>query len=104
MTIQELLNAAEQLSLSDQVQLASQLMQTAIQKLQASSNETLSSAKTEEAAPSHQVLQESKHSPFEIFQELGLVGCIKDADPHLSRNYKSLVHQEMEDRHNRDRQ
>lgn len=39
MTIQELLNAAEQLSLSDQVQLASQLMQAAIQKLQASSAE-----------------------------------------------------------------
>ena len=38
MTIQELLSAAQQLSLSDQIRLASQLMQTASQKLQASSD------------------------------------------------------------------
>ena len=38
MTVQELLNAAQQLSLSDQLRLANQLMQTAIQKLQASSD------------------------------------------------------------------
>ena len=37
-TIQERLSAAQQLSLSDQIRLASQLMQTASQKLQASSN------------------------------------------------------------------
>ena len=36
MTIQELLSAAQQLSLSDQIRLASQPMQTASQKLQAS--------------------------------------------------------------------
>ena len=104
MTIQELLSAAEQLSLSDQVQLASQLMQTAIQKLQTSASEPLPPAKTKELASDQQIAQASKQSSFEIFQELGLVGCIKEADPHLSRNYKSLVHQEMEDRHNRDRQ
>jgi len=38
MTIQELLSAAQQLSLSDQIRLASQLMQTASQKLQASAD------------------------------------------------------------------
>ncbi|MEL7355573.1 MAG: hypothetical protein AAFN40_03305 [Cyanobacteria bacterium J06560_6] len=38
MTIQELLSAAQQLSLSDQIRLASQLMQTASQKLQASTD------------------------------------------------------------------
>ncbi|MEL7223597.1 MAG: hypothetical protein AAGL17_01755 [Cyanobacteria bacterium J06576_12] len=37
MTIQELFSAAQQLSLSDQIRLASQLMQTASQKLQVSS-------------------------------------------------------------------
>ncbi|MEL7068614.1 MAG: hypothetical protein AAGN15_08195 [Cyanobacteria bacterium J06581_3] len=38
MTIQELLSAAQQLSLSDQIRLASQLMQTASQKLQVSAD------------------------------------------------------------------
>jgi len=39
MTIQELLSAAQQLSLSDQIRLTSQLMQTASQKLQTSSDQ-----------------------------------------------------------------
>ncbi|MEM8808908.1 MAG: hypothetical protein AAGF01_23060 [Cyanobacteria bacterium P01_G01_bin.38] len=34
MTVQELLNAAQQLSLSDQIRLASQLMQAVVQKMQ----------------------------------------------------------------------
>ena len=38
MTVQELLSAAHQLSLSEQIQLASELMQTAAQKLQVSSD------------------------------------------------------------------
>ena len=38
MTVQELLSAAQQLSLSDQVRLASELMQTAIQTIQKSSD------------------------------------------------------------------
>jgi hypothetical protein len=38
MTVQELLSAAQKLSLSDQVQLASQLMQAAIQNLQISTD------------------------------------------------------------------
>jgi hypothetical protein len=36
MTVQELLSAAQELSFSEQVQLASQLMQTVIQNLQLS--------------------------------------------------------------------
>lgn len=38
MTVQELLSAAQKLSLSDQIRLASQLMQIAGQKLQASAD------------------------------------------------------------------
>ncbi|MEO1351952.1 MAG: hypothetical protein AAFW84_24630 [Cyanobacteria bacterium J06635_15] len=34
MTVQELLNAAQQLSLSDQIRLASQIMQAVVQKMQ----------------------------------------------------------------------
>ena len=103
MTSQEILDAAKKLSLSEQVQIANQLMQAAIQKMQASSANSSLPTRTEETPPSQDVLQESKQSSFEIFQELGLVGCIKDADPHLSRNYKSLVRQEIEDRHNHNR-
>ena len=40
MTIQELLSAAQQLSVSDQIRLAGQLMQTAAQKLQVSADTT----------------------------------------------------------------
>ena len=38
MTIQELLSAAQELSLADQIRLASQLMQTVSQKLQVSAD------------------------------------------------------------------
>ena len=38
MTVQELLSAAQKLSLSDQIRLASQLMQTAAQTLEVSSD------------------------------------------------------------------
>ena len=48
--------------------------------------------------------QSAKKSPLEILQEAGLVGYIKDGDPKLSTNYKTLVHQEIEERHERDRQ
>lgn len=40
MTVQELLSAAQKLSLPEQIQLASELMQTAAQQLHSSSNET----------------------------------------------------------------
>ncbi|KPQ33300.1 MAG: hypothetical protein HLUCCA11_18885 [Phormidesmis priestleyi Ana] len=48
--------------------------------------------------------QSPKKSPLEILQEAGLVGYIKDGDPKLSTNYKTLVHQEIEERHERERQ
>lgn len=44
MTIQELLSAAQQLSLSEQLSLANQLMQTASQKLHASSDTAFTKA------------------------------------------------------------
>lgn len=40
MTVQELLSAAQQLSPPEQIRLASELMQTAVQKLQISSDAT----------------------------------------------------------------
>lgn len=43
-------------------------------------------------------------STYEIFQEMGLVGYIKDGDPNLSTNYKALVHKEIEERHEREQQ
>jgi hypothetical protein len=48
MTVQELLNAAQKLSLPEQVQLASQLMQAATHKLQASSKSESSQLDTED--------------------------------------------------------
>lgn len=48
MTVQELLNAAQKLSLPDQLQLASQLMQTARQKLQTASEPTQTPPDTED--------------------------------------------------------
>ncbi|MEL6352958.1 MAG: hypothetical protein AAFR58_14465 [Cyanobacteria bacterium J06627_28] len=48
--------------------------------------------------------QPSKKSPLEIFQEMGLVGYLKDGDPDLSTNYKTLVHQEIEERHAREQE
>lgn len=52
----------------------------------------------------HSETQTPEKSPLEIFQEVGLVGYIKDGDPKLSTNYKTLVHQEIEERHERERQ
>ena len=103
MTVQELLDAAGKLSLSDQVRLASELMQAAINRIQLPPTESLPET-SEATLPDQNVANGSKQSSYEIFQDLGLVGCIKDADPQLSRNYKSLVHEEIENRHNRDRQ
>ncbi|PZO60753.1 MAG: hypothetical protein DCF15_01590 [Phormidesmis priestleyi] len=48
MTVQELLNAAQKLSLPDQLQLASQLMQVASQKLQTASVPAPTSSDTED--------------------------------------------------------
>jgi len=48
MTIQELLSAAQELSLPDQLQLASQLMQAASQRLQTASEPTSPLSDTED--------------------------------------------------------
>lgn len=54
--------------------------------------------------PSEQSNSTVQRSPLDIFQELGLVGCIKDADANLSRDYKTLVHQEIEEKHEKEQQ
>lgn len=48
MTVQELFSAAQKLSLPEQIQLASELMQTAAQKLHSSFNETTINPEEEE--------------------------------------------------------
>ena len=57
-----------------------------------------------EPASEDQEQSSSGKNLLEAFQELGLVGYIKDGDPNLSRDYKTLVHQEIEERYERDRQ
>lgn len=32
-----------------------------------------------------------KHSVFDALRKLRVIGCIQDADPSLSQNYKSIV-------------
>ncbi|MGD1908640.1 MAG: hypothetical protein ACFB0C_22010 [Leptolyngbyaceae cyanobacterium] len=44
MTVQELINAAQQLSLTDQIRLASQLMQLVVQKIQPASSSEIPAA------------------------------------------------------------
>ncbi|MGB3294134.1 MAG: hypothetical protein WBB01_14195 [Phormidesmis sp.] len=41
---------------------------------------------------------------LKVFQESGLVGCIKDGDPDLSTNYKSIISQELEEKYEREQQ
>ncbi|MGG6268519.1 hypothetical protein ACQ4M3_25345 [Leptolyngbya sp. AN03gr2] len=43
----------------------------------------------------YQQLQPPQKTALDIFQDLGLVGCI-DADPDLSTNYKSLISESLE--------
>ncbi len=79
MTIQEILSAAEQLSLSDQVQLASQLMQTAIQKLQVSAQEQSPSPETKE----------------DVLTEDPLVGLFAGS-PDLATRSKEILKQDVD--------
>lgn len=53
---------------------------------------------------SEQASSTAQQSPLDIFQELGLVGCIKDADANLSSDYKTLIHQEIEEKHAQEQQ
>jgi len=46
--------------------------------------------------PAQQRSPTAQASPLDIFQALGLVGCIQNADADLSTHYKSLVHQAIE--------
>lgn len=46
----------------------------------------------------YQQLQVPEKSPLEIFEEVGLVGCI-DAEPDLSSNYKPVVKQYLHNNH-----
>jgi hypothetical protein len=49
----------------------------------------------------YQQLQQK--TALDIFQDLGLVGCI-DADPNLSTNYKSVISQSMEQQYEQGQQ
>jgi hypothetical protein len=42
----------------------------------------------------YQQLQPSQKTALDIFQDLGLVGCI-DADPNLSTTYKSVISESL---------
>jgi hypothetical protein len=50
-----------------------------------------------------QQLQPQQKSALDIFQDLGLVGCI-DADPDLSTNYKSVISQSLEQKYEQGQQ
>jgi hypothetical protein len=52
--------------------------------------------------PYSQPLQPPEKTPLEIFEELGLVGCI-DGEPDLSINYKPLIHQHLQEKYDRER-
>lgn len=72
MTVQELLNAAQQLSLSDQIRLASQLMQLVVQKLQPSEDENPPTAQLEDP----------------------LIGLFSGS-PELATQSEDILHQEL---------
>lgn len=46
----------------------------------------------------------TQKTPLEMFEELGLVGCIDDSDPDLSTNYKPLIHQYLQEKYEREQQ
>lgn len=41
----------------------------------------------------------TQKTPLEMFEELGLVGCIEESDPDLSTNYKPLIHQYLQEKY-----
>ena len=51
----------------------------------------------------YQQLQPLKKTALDIFQDLGLVGCI-DADPDLSTTYKSVISQSLEQKYEQGQQ
>ena len=40
---------------------------------------------------SDEVTSKTTRSPYEAFEKAGLIGCIKDAPPDLSENYKAYL-------------
>ena len=42
---------------------------------------------------------QNKQSPFEVLEELGLIGCIKNADVSLSQNYKAILSKNFKAKH-----
>jgi hypothetical protein len=72
MTIQELLNAAQQLSLHDQIRLVSQLMQLVVQEIQPMSADTRSANQTEDP----------------------LIGLFSGS-PELATQSEDILHQEL---------
>lgn len=51
----------------------------------------------------YEQLQAPKKSTFEIFRESGFIGCIKDAPPNLSSNYKTVIHEYLEEKYRQGR-
>lgn len=43
--------------------------------------------------------EKAKQSPFEALEELGLIGCIDNADASLSQNYKSVLSKGLKAKH-----
>ena len=72
MTVQELLNAAQQLSLSDQIRLASQLMQLVVQKLQPTPDDSAPTAQLDDP----------------------LIGLFSGS-PELATQSEEILHQEL---------
>ena len=51
----------------------------------------------------YQQLQPRQKTALDIFQDLGLVGCI-DADPDLSTTYKSVISQSLKQKYEQGQQ
>ena len=58
----------------------------------------------EEPASEDREQSSSGKNLLEVFQASGLVGCLKDGDPNLSANYKSIISQELEEKYEREQQ
>lgn len=42
---------------------------------------------------------QARQSPFEVLEELGVIGSVENADPFLSQNYKSVIRQNLKVKH-----
>lgn len=73
---------------------------TYIQQQTGQDTETILKAAIEQY---YEQLQPPQKSVLDIFQDLGLVGCI-DADPDLSTTYKSMTSQSLEQKYEQGQQ